>query len=410
MWFVALKHIFSRKSQTLLTFFAIVLGAGGYVIFSGIQLGFQEYMIDRLIERSGHITVSTRNEFITAQSLKGYFFNDAAVRWLNTPSGRRSYDKLSSASEWYRKIRLSDDVVAYAPQISKEAIATRGSFSQNVNLVGVDPVRQLQVTNIEQDITAGNFRSLNNGNSLIFVGERLMKFLGAKINDTVNVSTAAGTITPMKIIGTFDTGDRRTDERTVYASLSTVQNATNSLGEITTIVIRVKDYTKAADVATQWNRLNSDSVESWDQLNSDRLSMMGTQDIVRNVTTIAFIVIVAFGIYNILNMVVNHKMRDIAILRSIGYDERDTEFLFLVQGVLVGIVGALAGLVFGYLGCSYIETIRIPMGRMHMMISWDIIIYVKAFFLVVGASVIASYFPARAAGKLSPIEIIRSTI
>ena len=410
MWFVALKHLFSRKSQTLLTFAAIVLGAGGYVVFSGIQLGFQEYMIDRLIERSGHINIATRNEFIDEQSIRGFFFGGETVRWINEPSGRRSYDKLSSAGVWYRRLRENPEVLAYAPQISKEAIVNRGSFTQTISLMGIDPHRQMTVTNIGGDITSGDLRAINNGNSLIFMGERLMKYLGVKINDTVSIATSGGRVIPMKIIGSFDTGDRRNDEHTIFASLTTVQNAAGTPGEITSIIIKVRNLDRAAEIATSWSAFTSDSVESWDQLNSDRLSMMGTQDMVRNITTIAFIIIVAFGIYNILNMVVNHKMKDIAILRSIGYTERDTVFLFLVQGILLGFTGALAGLLIGFSACSYIETIRLPFGRGHMMISWNPVIYIKAFTLVTLASLIASYFPARTAGKLSPIDIIRGSV
>jgi lipoprotein-releasing system permease protein len=410
MWFVALKHIFSRKSQTLLTFLAIMLGAAGYVIFSGIQLGFQQFMIDRLIERSGQISITARNEFITTENVKGIFFKGALVKWVNTPSGRRSYTELTSASAWYRRLRQSSEVEAFAPQLSKDVTVGHGTFTQNVSLVGIDPVKQAMVTNIEDDITSGTLISINGGNALILIGERLMKFLGAKVNDSINVSLADGSVIPMKIIGTFNTGDHRIDERTIYSSLSSVQHATGMIGKITQIVIKIKNFERAAEVATQWSRLSRDTVESWDQANADRLSMMSTQDMVRNITTIAFVVIVAFGIYNILNMVVNHKKRDIAILRSIGYDEGDTVFLFLIQGVLLGVVGALTGLIVGYVVCLYIETIKIPMGHYHMMISWDVMIYVKGFLLVVGASLIASYFPARMAGRLSPIDIIRGTI
>ncbi len=409
MWFVALKHLFSRKSQTILTFAAIVLGSGGYVVFSGMQLGFQEFMVDRLIERSGHISISTRNEFITSESVSGFFFGGDAVRWLNEPSGRRSYDKLSSAGVWYRRLKESPEVLSYAPQISKEAIVSRGAFIQNVSLMGIDPHRQMTVTNIAGDITAGDLRAINNGNSLIFMGERLMQYLGVRVNDTVSISTSEGAVIPMKIIGSFDTGDRRSDERSIFASLTTVQNAAGTPGEITSIIIKVRELARAADIATAWSALTSDRVESWDQLNSDRLSMMGTQDMVRNITTTAFIIIVAFGIYNILNMVVNHKMKDIAILRSIGYTEGDTVFLFLVQGILLGFTGAVAGLIIGFAACTYIETIQLPVGRGHMMISWNKMIYIKAFTLVTTASLIASYFPARTAGKLSPIDIIRGS-
>jgi len=407
MWFLALRHIFSRKSQTLLTFLAIVLGSGGYVVFSGIQLGFQEYMVKRLIERSGHINISTRDDFITAESLKNIFYKGENVHWINTPSGRRSYDSLTSPTEWYKKLKSSSNVISYAPQISKTAIASRGGFTQEVNLTGIDPALQMTVTTIKDDITYGDLNSLNNGTSLIFTGERLLQVLGARLNDTINISTSDGVVTPMKIIGTFNTGDRRSDEHTIYASMTTVQKATSSPGEVTSIIVKIKEFSRAAEIATEWSTLSRDRVESWDQLNRDHLSMMSTQDIVRLVTTSAFIVIVAFGIYNILNMVVNHKKRDIAILRSIGFDEKDTSFLFLVQGILIGLAGGLTGLIIGFIACLYIETIEIPMGRQHMMISWDIMIYARAFILVFGASVIASFFPARAAGRLSPIEIIR---
>jgi len=409
MWFLALKHIFSRKSQTLLTFLAIVLGSAGYVVFSGIQLGFQEYMIRRLIERSGHINISTRDEFITADSLKEVFFKKGFVRWINTPSGRRSNESLTSPNQWYRKLKENSDVIGYAPQITKDAIASRGGFNQNVNLIGIDPSKQTTVTTLNDDITYGDLNTLNNGTSVIFTGERFLQLLGARLNDIINISTSDGVVTPMKVIGTFNTGDRRTDERRIYASMTTVQKITSSPGEVTAIIVKINEFSRAAEIATEWNTLSRDKVESWDQLNRDHLSMMTTQDIVRNVTTSAFIIIVAFGIYNILNMVVNHKKKDIAILRSMGYDEKDTVFLFLVQGILIGLTGGLAGLLIGYVSCLYIETIKIPMGRQHMLISWDILIYIRAFILVFGASVIASYFPARSAGRLSPIEIIRGS-
>lgn len=406
---MAFKHLFSRKTQTILTFLAILLGAGGYVVFSGMQLGFQEFMIDRLIERSGHIQIAARNEFITAESIKGFFFPGAHIRWLNTPSGRRTYTKLQSASHWYRKLRSNPQVTAYAPQIIKESIIEHRGFTQSVNLIGIDPDLQMKVTNIKADITYGNFASINNGSSLIFIGERLMQFLGVRVNDTINIYTTGGKLVPMKIIGTFSTGDRRSDERTVYTSITTVQNIASCPGEINSIIVRIKEFEKAAEIATEWNALTNDRVESWDQLNSDRLTIMETQNIVRNITTLAFIIIVGFGIYNILNMAVNHKMKDIAILRSIGYTERDCVFLFLIQGIILGIFGSVTGLMVGYFACKYIETIKIPGARGHMLISWNIAIYLKSFLLVNAATIAASYLPARMAGKLSPIDIIRGS-
>jgi lipoprotein-releasing system permease protein len=118
--------------------------------------------------------------------------------------------------------------------------------------------------------------------------------------------------------------------------------------------------------------------------------------------------IIAFSIYNILNMTVNHKKRDIAILRSMGFDQIQTTLLFLLQGILLGLFGALLGIAIGALGCAYAQTIPTPRGN--MSISWDIDIYIQGFLLIFVSSLLASFIPARNAGKLSPIEIIRGTL
>ncbi len=409
MWFLALKHIFSRKSQTLLTLLAIVFGSAGYIVLSGMQIGFQKYMISTLIERSGHIIISPRDEFITPDSLNGIFAGDKNLIWLNKPSGRRANEGLIGVTKWYKKLSEAPDVIGYSPMFTQEAIASRGGFRQSINLIGIDPAKHKKVTTFSEDITYGSLEALNSGLSVIMVGNRLLQLLGVRVNDTINVSTSTGNVIPMKIVATFDTGDIRSDERTIYASLTTVQYAASSPGMVDSIIIKIKDYTRAADVANQWSHETSDTVESWDQRYQTRLEMMKTQDLVRNITTMSFIVIVAFGIYNILNMAVNHKTKDIAIIRSIGFDQRDTVFLFLVQGTILGIAGGAIGLLTGYGICYILESMKIQMGHHTMTIAWDVAIYLKAFFLVSGSSIIASYFPARSAGKLSPIEIIRSS-
>ncbi len=407
MWFLALKHIVSRKSQSILTLLAIVFGAAGYIVLSGIQIGFQNYMISNLIERSGHIIVTPKDEFIDEDSVNKIFAGDKNYIWLNKPSGRRSNTGLTQISKWYKKLSQDPEVSGYSPTITQEAIASRGGFKQTVNLVGIDPIKHKKTTTFHEDITYGSLESLNNGLSVILVGERLLLLLGVKVNDTINISTANGNVIPMKIIGTFDTGEMHSDVRTIYASLATVQNVAGTPGKIDSIIIKIKNYSKAADVATKWNMESSDTVESWDQRYKSRLEMMKTQDTIRNITTISFIIIIAFGIYNILNMAVNHKTKDIAILRSIGFNQNDTVFLFLIQGALLGLIGGILGVSAGFGICKLLESMKIQMGPRTMTIAWDIAIYLKAFFLVTFSALIASYFPAKAAGKLSPIEIIR---
>lgn len=409
MWFLALRHIFTRKSQTFLTFMAIVMGSGGFIVFTAIQLGFKEYMIARLIERDGHIRISPRNDIISEESIKDIFFDGSNVRWANKPTGNKTNEDLTNAAKWFSRLDAMPEVLSYAPIASESFIFSKGNSKRSVSLIGIDPEKHSTASNIMDDVTDGDMRSLTNGLSLVFTGEKFLERYGLKKNDSFMVASSDGSRFPMRIIGTFNTGDERTDEQVIYTSVQTIQNMLGKPGYINKIIVKIKNVAEAAETASKWQKGSVDDVESWDQANANFLSMTKTQDTVRNVTTFTFIIVVAFGIYNILNMVVNHKQKEIAILRSIGYTENDTVFLFLIQGALIGLAGVLAGGVIGFAVCRYLESLAIPMGRGHMRISWNVSIYIQSFVLVFGSALLASYFPARAAGKLSPIEIIKGT-
>ena len=129
------------------------------------------------------------------------------------------------------------------------------------------------------------------------------------------------------------------------------------------------------------------------------------------------LIVAGFEIYNVLNMTVTQKRQDIAILRSMGYDTFDVVMLFFSQGLILGVCGAIFGLISGYILCRYLQTIPFsggPMGGGHpggtqgyLHIAVTPMIYVQATLLALFAASIASILPSRAAGKLTPIEIIR---
>lgn len=262
---------------------------------------------------------------------------------------------------------------------------------------------------MERDMTYGSLMSIAQGDSLILASEYLTRRLGISPGGSVTIVNADGTVYPVKIVCLYRTGVKQIDELFVYSSLSTVQKVTRSPGEISDIAVRLRDVDSAAATAIEWSRYTEDRVESWDQSKEDIRVTLKTQRIVRNATTFTIMLIIAFGIYNILNMVVNQKKREIAILRSLGYTSGDTIFLFLVQGIILGTAGGLAGMAIGALACGYIETIKIEAGAGHMPMSWDTWIYWRAFVIVFISCVVASFIPARAAGRLSPIETIRGS-
>ncbi|AYV57887.1 ABC transporter permease [Leptospira kmetyi] len=416
MFFLAIRQLLKRPQQTFLTFLGILLGTAGYVVFSGMMLGFQEYITDQLVNNDAQIRISPRDEVLKEESFRGVFYPDFYIRWINPPSGKTDSTQLTNVKGWFLKLDRDERVEAYAPQLNRQLIFKFGKQTLPGKLLGIDPVRQMRVTTIGKYVVKGNLRDLDRGGDTVFAGSGILDKLGAGAGDTLQLVSPNGSISNVKVGGVFRVGNRMIDDTTVYASLRSVQRITQSNGVISEIAIRLKDVSKAAEIATAWSFLTRDKVQSWDQAYESILAVFKTQNIVRNTTTFTIILVVAFGIYNVLNMVVNHKKREIAILRSVGFDEGDTIRLFIIQGLLLGFLGAVCGLIMGALACYVLDGYPIggSPGKSQVMvnamkISWNYSIYLMAFSLSVATSGIAAYIPARSASKLSPVEIIRGS-
>ena len=246
----------------------------------------------------------------------------------------------------------------------------------------------------------------------MIIGDELAKRLGASVNQMVLVSVGTNTPTPFKIIGKYRTGGHGLDLM-AFASLNDVQKVNRTLNYINEIGVKLKDYSMARELAESWAKIAPEKVESWDMVAENILSVFKIQNALRFSMIATVLIVAGFGIYNVLNMTVNQKRQDIAILRSMGYDTFDIVALFFAQGLIIGLAGSLLGVIAGYFVCLYLQTIEFgggpagnPMG--HLRISLDASIYLKAFSLALLASSLASVLPARSAGKLTPIEIIRA--
>ena len=415
MFFLAVRQLISRRNQTLLTLLGIVLGSAAYVAISGMMLGFQNFIVDQLVNNDAYIRISAREEVLNSNNINDFFFkSDEFVKWVQPPSGRKDNASIVSPQSWITRLEKDPDVSAFSPQIVAQAIISVGHINTAVRVVGSDPEKQKNVSNIESYMLAGKWADLGVSGSKIIVGEDLLIKIGAHINETVTLSVGARNAQPFKIVGVFKLGVKTIDETTVFGSLSDIQSLNQTPGRITDIAIRLHDVTKAADVATTWNLLSEDKVQSWDQANEGIMSVFKTQDIVRNSMTLSILIVAGFGIYNILSLAVTHKKKEIAILRSIGFEPTDIIQLFFVQGLLLGFIGGFVGAGLGFIVSYLMSTIEVSsqrgLGSNHMMVAFDFIIYVKAVLLAVVASSLSGYLPASAAGKLEPIEIIRSEV
>lgn len=408
MIYLAFKHLFYRKRQTFFTIIGIFFGSAAFVIISGFFVGFKNFMTENLVSGDAHIKITKNDEKIDPSIIEHALFDKLEkVTWVRPPNPKINVQEIRNPQGWIERAKSHAEVIAVGTQYSTSAYVSKAGVSISSSIIGTEPEQQLKITNIGTKMTAGQFRDIGRGNDRVVIGKTMADELSVQINDTVSITTGSGLIFPVKIVGFYETGNPRSDRGTLYTSLSTAQKIGGQNGAINQISIKTKDYRHAADIATLWKRNSRDKVESWDQANSGFLSMFQVQDMMRFLIILIILIVAGFGIYNILSMVVMQKRKDIAILRSMGFDDGNVLFLFLFQGVLLGAGGSLLGLIFGYGVCLYLQTLSFgPGGKLSIAFTPDI--YASALFLGIGASCIAAYLPSRSASKLTPIEIIRS--
>lgn len=410
---LAIRYLLAKRRQTILMLLGIFFGAASYVTISGFMLGFRGYLVDQLVNNNPHIHIEAREEFLTSTSLNEAFYNDryTHVFWSPPPSGRKDNAIVEKPQGWYARLRADPRVAAFSPQLSASVIFTNGKATAPTTLIGCDPLQQEKVTTIGGYIVEGKFSDIAAGGNRVVIGKELQRRLGVRLAQNILVSLGKGPPSPFKIVGVFDSGNKMTDN-VAYGSLVDVQKVNGSPNHVNKIAVRLFDHTQAAALATAWANFGPEKVESWDQINANVFDVFRIQDAIRFLSIGAIMVVAGFGIYNVLNMMVIQKRRDIAILRSMGYSTREIISLFFTQGFLLGITGVALGLSSGYGICLYLRTIPFKGNPMqsagYMLVSTAPEIYLQAGFLALATACLASVLPARAAGKLTPIEIIRS--
>lgn len=413
MWFLALRHLTSRKRQTGLTLLGILLGTAAYVVISGLLIGFQDFIVNQLVDNDAHVRISAREELLTPASLNAAFFGDSTiVNWVKPPAGRKDNPYILSPGTWMERLERDPKVAGAAAQMEVQVIANRGKVTSTAKLLGSDPERQKKVSNIENYMQSGKLSDIGSSGNRVIVGRDLLETLGAVQGETIYLSAGKGAPQPFRVVGVFRIGVKAVDSTTIIGAIGDAQKLNQTPSRVTSIAVRLKDVREARKLAVGWNTLAEEKAESWDQANQGLMSVFSMQDVVRNAMTISILIVASFGIYNILSLAISHKKREIAILRSMGYEPRDISRLFLTQGMFLGGVGGLVGLLLGLFICLYLGTIDVSsnrgLGGDKLFMSYSLDIYLKAFFLAIFSATIASFLPARAAGRMEPIDILRS--
>jgi lipoprotein-releasing system permease protein len=287
MWYLAIRQLLARKKQSALILIGIAMGAAGYVTISGMMLGFQEYILDQLVNNDGHIKISARDDVLNAEEVRNALFEkDTPVSWIIAPGGRRTSPGIEHPAGWTEFFSQQSDVLAFAPSLSAQALLTRAGTNISSKLIGIVPEAQKRVTKIESLVVPpGSLKEISHAGGRVIVGATLLQKLGGTIGDTVFLTAGQAEPMPFKVVGTYSAGIEMLDGTVMYVNLADAQRALRKPGTITELAVKLAAAEDAAEIAASWQNRTRDKVQSWDQASANILGVFKMQDIVRNSMT-----------------------------------------------------------------------------------------------------------------------------
>ncbi len=405
---IAVTHLVHRKRQTLVSVLGVAMGVGFFIAMAAMMQGFQRYFVAKTIDVSPHIIIKDEYRTPPPQPVEQYY-RAGAIRLLNVqPRDERRGIKNGMAV--VDAIARQPDV-AVAPTLAGQIFLRYGTKDVSATLYGIEPEKERRVTYLEQDLIAGSLNGLYTTANGIILGSGLADKVGAATGDTLSIISPAGVILKMKVVGVFRSGVTAKDNYESFALLKKAQILQDRANVVNQIRIRLRDIDQAAALARSLETRYGYRTESWEETNKNVLGIFVIQNGIMYSTVSAILIVAAFGIFNIITTVIHEKERDIAILKSIGFEEGAIRGIFLLEGAVVGVVGTLIGWALGYGLTELLASVRFNVEGF-VKTEGFVLYYSFRHYLIAGlfamiASLAASYLPARKAAAVNPVDIIR---
>jgi lipoprotein-releasing system permease protein len=409
---IAVTYLSSRKKQTLVAAMGVMFGISMFIFMQSLMKGTNDYFEKMSFNSTPHIRLYSENKVADEHMLNSYL-KDSSVKILANPKQLAQRQGIINPYGVIRQIYKDPQVANITPQVTANVIYTSGSVQLNGTVVGVDIIREDKMFDVQGNMLAGDLHDLNRVNNSILIGKGIADKLSLHVGDNITVSSGTGSPMVMKVIGIYASGIKQVDETKSYANIVQAQNLMGKdRSYVTDIKINLKDYNKAPEKAKEFEALTGYKVEDWVQANSQLKVAFKIRAMILNSVVGVILLVAGFGIYNILNMTIYEKIKEIAILKAIGFSGPSVTSIFLQQAIYIGLMGGMIGIFLGF-GITYgFSKVYIggstPMGNLqYIPMSFYIPHYIEAICFGILTTIAAGYFPARKASKVDPVTIIR---
>ncbi|MEP6955472.1 MAG: ABC transporter permease [Chthoniobacterales bacterium] len=407
--YIALRFLAGRKRAFVLSLSGVVFGVAIFIASQAQTQGFAKQFIDSTLGSNGSLVLRAR-------------FQPLGIGLPVPPKGqtdkakgthRRYLEGITNAREIMRVSRQFADVAAASPVLRGTLSARSGFENATVDLYGIDPVLHLQTTDLARQVIDGSFNDFRDNAMSVIVGSRLAEVLNLVAGDSVQLLSPGGEYWRFTVAAVARSGVGAVDSGRVYCHAKVAQTLLRRPFPASMIIYKLRDPDRAPALAKHFETLFQHDTQSWQERESGNLQLFMTLRISAAITVSLIILLAGFGIFNVLTMSVLSKVKEIAILRSMGYRRGDISAIFLWQGAMIAAAGSLLGCTVGALLTWGVSQIPIRVRGLivadHFLVSWNWQHYFWGTVLAVIAVFIASYVPARRAAHLPPVATLRGS-
>lgn len=409
---IAKTHLFAKRKQTVIASLGVTFGIAMFILMISFMTGVNVLLEETSLTNTPHIRIYHDIEVRRKNILDDVYRNenDLNIVWHQKP--KQDQVNLKNGFLIANQIEKDPNVLGVSAQVSTQVFYNYGPTPIPGIVVGVNILSEDKLYNLKSKMIQGDMESLLTSKDGILMGRGLAEKMNLNLGDHVNVTTPQGNTQLMRIVGIFKTNIGAIDNIRSYASISTVQTLMNKDNRyITDIHIKLFDLNKAKYYAKQYHAQYGYKAEDWEEANATILSSFIIRNVLTMVVVTTLLVVAGFGIYNIMNMTIYDKMKDIAILKATGFEQKDIVQVFLFQAIFIGLMGGVAGLSLGFI-LSYILSIT-PFDAGEFLsvdtfpVNMDPKFYIFGLVFGVLTTIFAGYFPSRKASKIDPVVILR---
>ena len=412
-WFIGLRYLKAKRKQTFISIITVISIAGvmvgvmALIIVLSVMSGFEKTLKEKILGTQAHLVVMKTGQ-----------------------EGMDHYDEV------IQKTGEVKGVLAAAPFIFSQVMLSSGSSVSGVVLKGIDPDREGKVTELANNLKAGRLQDLKEAQAgdapPIILGVELAKHLSVSPGDRIQVISPLGTMTPMgmmpkmkrhKVVGVFHSGMYEYDNSMAYISIESAQKFFGMESQVTGIQVKTDDLYRVKEIGRELRKKLGFPywTKDWMEMNRNLFSALRLEKIAMFIILVLIVLVAAFNIISTLIMVVMEKHKDIAILKSMGASSKGILRIFMIEGLVIGVVGTTLGTLLGLLAAFNLEKITgfvenlfgfkilasdvYYIDKLPSQVNGPDVVIITATAILI--SLLATLYPSWRASRLDPAEALR---